>query len=94
MNKLNEDVLKTGNSQGKVLGKIGSGGGKNNELVGNGVEDKYKQDRQPLTLTPNLCKRNLFFAITNFSKHLGKTLLLHLNNLLTRIDALGVSCQQ
>ena len=44
MNKLNEEVLKTGNSQGKVLGKIGSGGGKNNELVGNGVEDKYKQD--------------------------------------------------
>ena len=45
VNKLNEEVLKTGDGQGKVLGNIGLGGGKNNELVGNGVEDKYKQDR-------------------------------------------------
>ena len=46
-----------------------------------------------VALTLNLYKRNLFFAITNFSKHLGKTLLLHLNNLLTKIDTLCVSCQ-
>ena len=58
MNKLNGDVLKTGESQGKVLGKIGSSREENNELVSNGVDDQYKQDRQPLTLVPHLCEMN------------------------------------
>ena len=58
VNKLNGGVLKTGDFQDKVLGKIGSDGGENNELVGNGVEDRYKQDRRLLTLAPNCCERN------------------------------------
>ena len=53
INKLNGDVLKTGDSQGKVLGKIGLVGGENNILVGNGLEDKYKKDRQPLIFALN-----------------------------------------
>ena len=57
-NKLNGGVLKTGYIQDKLLGKIGSDGGENNELVGNGVEDRYKQDRRLLILAPNWCKRN------------------------------------
>ena len=52
-NKLNGGVLKTGYIQDKLLGKIGSDGGENNELVGNGVEDRYKQDRRLLILAPN-----------------------------------------
>ena len=57
VNKLNEGVLKTWESQGKALGKIGSGGEENKESVGNEVDDKYKQERQPLILVSNLCKR-------------------------------------
>ena len=53
VNKLNEGVLKAGDIQDKVLGKIGSDGGENNEFVGNGVEDRYKQDLRLLTLAPN-----------------------------------------
>ena len=53
VNKLNWGVLKTKDSQGKVLGKIGFGEGENNELVGNGLEDKYKKDRQPLIFALN-----------------------------------------
>ena len=45
VNKLNGGVLKTGDNQDKLLGKIGSDGGENIELVDNGVEDRYKQDR-------------------------------------------------
>ena len=52
VNKFNGGVLKTGDSQGKVLGKTGLCGGKRNELVGTGIEDKYKQDRQPLIFAP------------------------------------------
>ena len=37
---------------------IGLGGGENNELVGNGLEDQYKQDRQQLILVPNLFENN------------------------------------
>ena len=51
--KLNEGVLNAGDTQDKVLGKIGSDGGENNEFVGNGVEDRYKQDLRLLTLAPN-----------------------------------------
>ena len=53
VNKLNGGVLKTGDIQDKVLVNIGSDGGENNELVGNGLEDRYKQDRRLLTLAPN-----------------------------------------
>ena len=42
VSKLNGDILKTGDIQDKGLGNIGSVGGENNELVGNGVEDIYK----------------------------------------------------
>ena len=45
--------MNTKDSQGKVLGKIGFGEGENNELVGNGLEDKYKKDRQPLIFALN-----------------------------------------
>ena len=41
-----------------MLGKIGLGGGENNELVGNGLEDQYKQDRQQLIFVPNLFENN------------------------------------
>ena len=58
VNKLNGGVLKTGDIQDKVLEKIGSDGRENNELVGNRVEDKYKQDRRLLTLALNLCEKN------------------------------------
>ena len=40
---------------------IGLGGGENNELVGNGLEDQYKQDRQQLILVPNLFENNSWF---------------------------------
>ena len=53
VNKLNGGVLKTGDIQDKVLGKIGSDGGENNEFAGNRVEDRYKQDLRLLTLAPN-----------------------------------------
>ena len=53
VNKLNGGVLKTGGIQDKVLGKIGSDGEENNEFVGNGIKDRYKQDRRLLTLAPN-----------------------------------------
>ena len=53
VNKLNGGILKTGDIQDKVLGKIDSDGGENNEFVGNGVEDRYKQDQRLLTLAPN-----------------------------------------
>jgi len=42
-NKLRGDVLKTGDNQGKVHGKIRSEEGGNNEVVGNGVDDKDKK---------------------------------------------------
>ena len=42
VNKLSGGVLKTGDIQDKVIGKIGSDGGENNELVGNGVDNRYK----------------------------------------------------
>ena len=53
VNKLNGGVLKTGDIQDKVLGKICSYGGENNEFVYNGAEDRYKQDRRLLTLAPS-----------------------------------------
>ena len=42
VNKLNGGVLKTGDIQDKVIGKIGSDGGENNELVGSGIDNRYK----------------------------------------------------
>ena len=58
MNKLNEGELKTGDNQGKEHGKIRLKEGGNKEVPGNGVDDKYKKDRQPRILAPNLCARN------------------------------------
>ena len=43
VNKLNEGELKTGDNQGKEHGKIRSEEGGNKEVVGNGVDDKYKK---------------------------------------------------
>ena len=42
-NKLNGGVLKTGDTQGKEHGNIRSEEGGNNEVVGNGVDDKDKK---------------------------------------------------
>ena len=53
VNKLNGGVLKIGDVQDKVTGKIDSDDGENNEFVGNGVNDRYKQDRRLLTLASN-----------------------------------------
>ena len=58
VNKLNEGELKTGENQGKEHGKLRSEEGGNKEVTGNGVDDKYKKDRQPRILAPNLCARN------------------------------------
>ena len=58
VNKLNEGELKTGDNQGKKHGKIRSEEGGNKEVAGNGVDDKYKKDRQPRILAPNLCAIN------------------------------------
>ena len=55
VNKLNGYVLKIGDSQGEVLGKIRFYGGENNDSVGNGLEDRYKHDWQHLILAPSLC---------------------------------------
>ena len=42
VNKLNEGVLKTGDNQGTAHGKTISEEGGNTEVVGNEVDDKYK----------------------------------------------------
>ena len=61
--KLNGGVLKIGDVQDKVTGKIDSDDGENNEFVGNGVNDRYKQDRRLLTLASNWCKKNSWVDI-------------------------------
>ena len=58
MNKLNGCVLKTGDNQGKKLEVTRSEEGRNKEVLGNGVDDKYKQDRQPRTPAPNVFAKN------------------------------------
>ena len=58
VNKLSGGVLKTGDNQGKVHGKIRLKEWGNNKAVRNEVDDKYKKDRQPRMLVPNLCARN------------------------------------
>ena len=52
--------MKIGESHGNVLGKDGSNGGENNDGVDNGIEDIYINDRQQLTLSPNLFERIFF----------------------------------
>ena len=46
VSKLNGGVLKIGENQEKVLGKIGVDGEENNNTLGNGLGDGYKHDRQ------------------------------------------------
>ena len=43
VNKLNGGVLKTEDNQGKVHGNIRSEEGRNNEVTGNGVDDKHEK---------------------------------------------------
>ena len=59
MNKLNGCALKRGDNQGKKLEVTRSEEGRNKEVLGNGVDDKYKQDRQPRTPAPNVFANNL-----------------------------------
>ena len=58
VNKLNGCVLKTGDNQGKKFGVTRSEERGNKEVLGNGVDDKYKQDWQPRTPAPNVCAEN------------------------------------
>ena len=44
--KLNRGVLKIGESQGEMLEKTGVNGWENNDTLGNGLENRYKHDRQ------------------------------------------------
>ena len=46
--------------QSEVRGKPGVDGGENNNKLCNGLEDRYKHDRQQLILSPSLCERNLW----------------------------------
>ena len=59
VSKLKEWELKIGESHGGVLRRDGSNGEGNNDGVDNEIGDKYKHDRQQLTLSPMLFERNL-----------------------------------